>query len=221
MALKGTISDRDAKKKAFELFEEQINKVKECIGDLEDIFEEFYENDDCCEACDELIEIEAKADRVKEQLLELMFKGTFLPLTAEDRLKLVVMNDDVADAAEKTARVLKAYFPVLRGIDKDLKYQMWQMSRKMKELAEHLAKSLELLAEDFEGAYKEAEMVEKMRRDIRHKGFDLVEQLFIDKKEDISIALLVKEIILSLVNVANVAEDASDFVTAIVIKYSY
>ena len=221
MSLRGTISDRDAKKKALDLFDEQIEKVKDCIDDLEDAFEEFYENEDCGKACDELIETEAEADRVKEHLLELLFRGTFLPLTAEDRLNLVIMNDNVADAAEKTARVLKAYFPALRRIDKDMKYQIWQLSRKMTELAEHLANSLELLADDFEGAFKEAKMVETMRRDIRHKGFDLIEQLFKEEKNDISIALLTKEIILNLVNVANVAEDTSDFVTAIVIKYSY
>jgi predicted phosphate transport protein (TIGR00153 family) len=223
MSLKGTISDRDAKKKALDLFEEQINKVQECVGDLEDIFEEFYEHDveDCDEACEDLIKSESEADRLKEQLMELLFKGTFLPLTGEDRLNLVIMNDNVADAAEKTARVFKAYLPALMGIDKDIKYQIFQIAKKIHDISEHLAKALKLLYDDFEGAFKEAEMVEKMRRDVRHKGFTLMEQLFKQKKVDLSIALAVKEIILLLVNVANKAEDASDFVQAIVIKYSY
>jgi hypothetical protein len=221
MTLKGTISDKDAKKKALDLFDKQIEKVQECVEDLEDIFEEFYENVDCSEACEELIESESEADRLKEQLVELLFKGTFLPLTGEDRLKLVVMNDDVADAAEKTARVFLGVVPALSGIDKDIKYRIWQLSKKIHEISEHLAKSLKSLSDDFEGAFKEAEMVEKMRRDVRHKGFKLIEQLFEQKKIDLSIALVIKEIILLLVNVANIAEDASDFVKAIVIKYAY
>lgn len=221
MSLKGTISDRDGKKKALDLFEEQIEKVKECVGDLENVFEEFYEHEDCEEACEELIESEAEADRLKEQLIKLLFKGTFLPLTGEDRLKLVVMNDDVADAAEQTARIFKAALPALWGIDKDLKYKIWQLSKKIHEISEHLAKSLSSLADDFEGAFKEAEIVEKMRRDVRHNGFKLIEQLFKQEKADISKASLVKDIILSIVNVANVAEDTSDFVEALVIKYAY
>ena len=221
MSLKGKISDRDAKKKALELFEEQINKVQECVGDVEDIFEEFYEDDDCEEACEDLIKSEHDADRLKEQLVELLFRGTFLPLTGEDRLKLVVMNDDVADAAEKTARVFKAALPALRGIDIEVKKRLWQLSKKIHDISEHLAKSLKSLSDDFEGAFKEAEMVEKMRREVRHNGFKLIEQLFMEEKADIGRATLVKDIILSVVNIANVAEDTSDFIKALVIKYAY
>jgi len=80
---------------------------------------------------------------------------------------------------------------------------------------------MELLADDFKGAFEAAENVEKMRRDIRHKGYELIEQLFKQKNSDIGATLLVKEIILDILNVADVAEDASDFITAIVVKYAY
>ena len=221
MALKGTISDRDSKNKALELFKEHRNKVKECIVNLEKVFKALYEKGDCNTICETLIKNEAEADRLKEQLIELMFKGTFLPLTGEDRLQLIEMNDNVADAAEKTIRALKAYIPWLWDIDQNLKKEIWQLSRKVTELSEHLAKSMELLADDFKGAFDAAENVEKIRRDIRNKGYELIEQLFKQKNSDIGATLLVKETILDILNVADVAEEASDFITAIVVKYAY
>ncbi len=221
MSLKGTLSDRDSKNKALELFKEHRDKVKECIVNLEEVFEALYKKGDYNTVCAKLVENEAEADRVKEQLIELMFKGTFLPLTGEDRLKLIEMNDNVADAAEKTVRGLKAYLPWLWEIDQNLRKEIWQLSQKVTELSEHLAKSMELLADDFKGAFEAAENVEKMRRDIRHKGYELIEQLFKQKNSDIGATLLVKEIILDILNVADVAEDASDFITAIVVKYAY
>lgn len=221
MSLKGTISDRDNKNRALELFKEHRNKVKECIVNLEEVFKALYEKGDCNTICATLIKNEAEADRLKEQLIELMFKGTFLPLTGEDRLTLIEMNDNVADAAEKTIRALKAYLPRIWEIDQNLKKEIWQLSQKVTKLSEHLAKSMELLADDFKGAFEAAENVEKMRRDIRNKGYELVEQIFKQKNSDIGATLLVKEIIFDILNVADVAEDASDFITAIVIKYAY
>ena len=221
MALKGTISDRDSKNRALELFKEHRNKVIECIVNLEEVFEALYEKGDCNTLCATLIKNEAEADRLKEQLIELLFKGIFLPLTGEDRLKIIEMNDNVADAAEKSIRALKAYLPWLWEIDQNMKYEIWQLSRKVTELSEHLSKAMELLAEDFKGAFEEAENVEKMRRDIRNKGYELIEHLFKQKNSDIGATLLVKEIILDILNVADVAEDASDFITAIVVKYAY
>lgn len=221
MALKGTLSDRDNKTKALELFKEHRNKVKECIVNLEKVFKALYEKGDCNTICETLIKNEAEADRLKEQLIELMFKGTFLPLTGEDRLQLIEMNDNVADAAEKTIRALKAYIPWLWDIDQNLKKEIWQLSRKVTELSEHLVKSMELLADDFKGAFDAAENVEKIRRDIRNKGYELIEQLFKQKNSDIGATLLVKETILDILNVADVAEEASDFITAIVVKYAY
>ena len=42
-----------------------------------------------------------------------------------------------------------------------------------------------------------------------------------EEKADIGRATLVKDIILGIVNIANVAEDTSDFIKALVIKYAY
>jgi len=221
MSLKGSLSDRDSKTKALELFKEHRNKVKECIVNLEEVFKALYEKGDCTTPCARLVKNEAEADRLKEQLIELLFKGAFLPLTGEDRLKIIEMNDNVADAAEKTIRALKAYLPWLWDIDQNLKKEIWQLSHKVTELSEHLAKSMELLADDFKSAFQEAENVEKMRRDVRNKGYELVELLFKQKNSDMGATLLVKEIILDIMNVADVAEDASDFITAIVVKYAY
>jgi len=222
MALKGTISDRDSKDRALELFKDHRNKVKECIVNLEEVFKALYEKGDCNTICATVIKNEAEADRLKEHLIELLFKGTFLPLTAEDRLRLIEMNDNVADAAEKTIRALHAYLPWLwEKIDQNAKFEIWQLSRKVTELSEHLSKSMELLADDFKGAFEAAENVEKMRRDVRNKGYKLIEQLFKQKNSEIGATLLFKEIIFDILNVADVAEDASDYVTAIVIKYAY
>ncbi|MFX1520530.1 MAG: DUF47 domain-containing protein [Promethearchaeota archaeon] len=221
MALKGTISDRDSKDRAIELFKEHRNKVKECIVNLEEVFKAFYEKGNCNTICATLIKNEAEADRLKEQLIELLFKGTFLPLTAEDRLRLIEMNDNVADAAEKTIRALKAYLSRIWEIDQNLKKEIWQLSQKVTELSEHLSKSMELLADDFKAAFEAAESVEKIRREIRNKGYELVEQIFKQKNRDIGATLLTKEIIFDILNVADVAEDASDFITAIVVKYAY
>jgi predicted phosphate transport protein (TIGR00153 family) len=81
-----------------------MEKVAECVGKLDELFDSFLKKDDnLIKLSDEVSKLEHSADLTKNDIRTNLPRGLFLAINKIDLLQILSLQDSIADAAEDIA----------------------------------------------------------------------------------------------------------------------
>lgn len=199
-----------------ELFEEHLYFIGKTLENLEKVFEAIVANDEMSVEihAEETRKMESAADVKRREMENAMYQGAFLPNFRGDFLGLAESFDKVANEAEGVVDQLMLQHMEL---PEDLRGELLKQLRlsidtynAAKEAAVNLFRELNV-AED---KIKETERLENIE-DSHERA--LIKSIF---ERDLSLAekRQLRELVLSIGNIANLSEDCSDRMEIIVLK---
>ena len=201
-------------KSPFKPLVSHIDKVNECINQIKPLFDAFLSNDyEKVESiAKEISTVEHKADKIKDDIRQHLPQSIFLPVDKRDFMHLLSAQDDIADAVEDLAVLMR-----IKNIDvpDTLRQPLMELVNYVVALANDACSMIreleDLLEASFGGA--EAEKVEKMASDLGTAEYEadkmqflLAQKLF--SLSDLSAAdlFLLNELIKKLGGVADQSE---------------
>ncbi len=165
---------------------------------------------------EDVILSEKKCDRIKEKYVQVLFKDKrALPFLVEDRYNILLKLDQVNDKAEFFARFLQVYPFKLYA---DIKEKFTILCDSCYNTVKELINCATLIETDFDGAYKLTFNVESIRREARKAKFELLDILF-KKKDDPTKIYLTSKLVTYIYDIASWAEQTSDYLRGLIIKY--
>ncbi len=168
------------------------------------------------EKFEEIILCEKKCDRLKEQYIELLFKEKrALPFLVEDRYKIITSLDKIVNRYEYLSRYLQVYpFEIYPELRKDLHIY----NKLTFDTNNQLLNCTLLMESNFSAAYEITFEIEKSRREAHNLKFKMLESLFQKTEEPLRVNLTWK--IISLIyDAISAAEELSDYLRGLIIKY--
>ena len=201
-------------KSPFKPLVSHIDKVNECINQIKPLFDAFLSNDyEKVESiAKEISTVEHKADKIKDDIRQHLPQSIFLPVDKRDFMHLLSAQDDIADAVEDLAVLMR-----IKNINvpDTLRQPLMELVNYVVVLANDACSMIreleDLLEASFGGA--EAEKVEKMASDLGTAEYEadkmqflLAQKLF--SLSDLSAAdlFLLNELIKKLGGVADQSE---------------
>ena len=202
-------------KSPFKPLGSHMDKVRACVDQIDPLFKELEKGDyeEVAQISELIVKLEHEADMIKDDIRTHMRQTVFLPVDKKDFMHLLSAQDDIADAVEDLAVLLR-----IKNLDTPDK-----IKAPLADLVEHVIKTANegcnlileleaLLESSFGGA--EAEKVEKATKDLGtleweadRKQFQLAQQLFsLGSQIDASDLLLWNEVIKKLGAVADKTE---------------
>ena len=164
---------------------------------------------------DEIIKAERMCDDIKEELIDSIFsKGAYLPQATEDRYQLVRYMDNIVNKTEVVIRrlVAKEDFP------KRIPHEMPILADKVHQCTDYIQDALKNLDRDFDKARKYAGKVDNAREEARDLDFHIFGRINSPDYTAKDAAYLYK-ISVSLIVVAEAAEQTGDYIRAMTVKY--
>jgi len=198
-----------------ELIKNHLDLVERTIESLRDYLNMYFSDGEKATVIYGRIQtLESDADRVRRKVETDMYSGAFLPNFRGDLLGLIESVDKIANKAEFVADLMELQHPVIPDELKDGILRQIDLSL---ETFRMLKRSIEFLFEDLQKAGEYVILTEK-----REHEEDEVERGNIKKLFELDIErcakLEIKEIIRSIGDIADRAEDSSDRVEIIILK---
>ena len=201
-------------KSPFKPLVSHIDKVNECVDQVIPLFEALQSKDynKVEEISERISTVEHKADKIKDDIRQHLPQSIFLPVDKRDFMHLLSAQDDIADAVEDLAVLMR-----IRNINLPE-----ELSEPLEELVKHVVDTAnvacnmireleDLLEASFGGA--EAEKVEKMASELGTSEYEADKKQFLLAKklfslDDLNAAdlLLLNELIKKLGGVADQSE---------------
>ena len=202
-------------KSPFKPLGSHMDKVRACVDQIDPLFQALGKGDyaEVAQISELIVKLEHEADIIKDDIRTHMRQTVFLPVDKKDFMLLLSAQDDISDAVEDLAVLLR-----IKNLDTPDK-----IKAPLADLVEHVIKTANegcnlileleaLLESSFGGA--EAEKVEKATKDLGtleweadRKQFQLAQQLFsLGSQIDASDLLLWNEVIKKLGAVADKTE---------------
>lgn len=163
----------------------------------------------------EIIALERKADKIKDELFEKIFsKRAYLPQQAQDRHRLVIHMDSVIDASEDAVRIM------LIGRKFKPPEHIHQIAEKGWICTDYLQDAIKYLFEDFDKSVEFTLKVDKVREEARDLQFELLKELFNEDRYNAKEVNLFRAISERILKVAITAEETGDFIRALAVKHA-
>ncbi len=166
---------------------------------------------------DEVIQCEHNADRAKENYINLLYKNRrALPFLVEDRYRLIKYLDIISDNSEDLAMRLKVYpFELFDEIKEDIKI----INDLYQETIDILIDMVNLMETDFKTAYNKSFHIETLKRNAREMKFRVLEVIYKKPKEKSLRIYLTSKICIKIFDMILRAEEISDFLRSLIVKY--
>jgi len=166
---------------------------------------------------DDVIQCEHNADVAKEKYINILYSDKrALPFLIEDRYRLIKYLDIISDNSEELARGLKVYY---FSFYEDIKEEMRLLNDLYEKSIEALIKMIELMETDFKTAYRLSFDIETFKRQARESKFKILNVIY-QKSEEKSIKVyLTSKICIKLFDMILRAEEISDFLRSLIVKY--
>jgi predicted phosphate transport protein (TIGR00153 family) len=166
---------------------------------------------------DKVIECEHKADRAKEKYIDILYKDKrALPFLVEDRYRLIKYLDDLSDNSEELARGLKVFpFELFNDIKKDMKV----INDLYQQTIDTLVDMVNLMETDFKTAYQKSFHIETLKRSARDAKYNILGLIYQKPEEKSLRVYLTSKICIKLFDMIVRAEEISDFLRSLIIKY--
>jgi len=166
---------------------------------------------------EEVIQCEHSGDVAKENYINILYMDKrSLPFLVEDRYRLIKYLDIVSDKSEELARGLLV-FPF--DLYDDIKEEMKKLNDLYEEAVKLLIEMINLMETDFKTAYQKSFYVETLKRRGRDSKFKILDVIY-KKSEDKSLQIyLISKICIKLFDMIERAEEISDFLRSLIVKY--
>jgi predicted phosphate transport protein (TIGR00153 family) len=211
-------------RRVLELVSDHFALVANAVKELEPLLEAAkggnWEKVD--EVSRKVAELETLADGLHRDAVLAISQGAFFSGTRDDFLQLMEQNDEVADAAQNAARILadspieRTSFHILYGVPKASLGDLYLLLQTVVGL---LGESISKLDSDAELAVSKALLVERAEEEADEVKDQMIKRIFAHKSElDVLTLLQLRDFVLKLDEIADAAEDSSDFVISLVAK---
>ncbi|MHA1804500.1 MAG: DUF47 family protein, partial [Promethearchaeota archaeon] len=163
-----------------------------------------------------VIQSEHALDKIKDEYIKVLYEEKrALPFLVEDRYRIIKYLDRISDESEDLAHLLRIYpFVFYEDIKEPLKNINDLCLDVMKELAELVS----LMERDFKTAYQKTFYIENLKRKARNFKYHVLEDIY--KKTDKTLMIyLTAKIIIKLYDMIVHAEEISDYLRSLIIKY--
>ncbi|MFX1593919.1 MAG: DUF47 family protein [Promethearchaeota archaeon] len=166
---------------------------------------------------DKVIQSEHNADRAKEEYINILYKDKrALPFLVEDRYRMIKYLDIISDNSEELARGLKVYpFELFDDIKEDLK----TLNDLYQETIDNLVDMVNLMETDFKTAYQNSFHIETLKRSAREAKYKILGVIYKKPQEKSLRVYLTSKIIIKLFDMILRAEEISDFLRSLIVKY--
>jgi len=165
----------------------------------------------------EIIAVEKKADRLKDELIELFMKRETMAFSRGDRIELLEHIDIVFDQIEYAIRMIETH-PIEPYTKTPIKTHLQQFSHDIEEIVKTLAGAVNMAEEDLPKAIQATRMIEDLRRHTRDHYFEIIEDILKGDYADIE-KMLLSSGTEYMIKIIDSAEEASDFLRMLAIKY--
>lgn len=200
-----------------ESVQEFLGKVSLSVSNLKNAIDLYIEGD--CRGFEKAVasvsSAEQEADDIRRQLEASIFKFKLLPYTRTDYVNLLEMTDDIADKAEICAKLLGVYKP---KISKKIALSVSKLMHETQQTVETLKEAILALNSDLEIARQKADETELKRELARNIEFDTLKLVFSGNDKDL-VKFSLNEIVSIIGGIADKAEEVSDVVSALSVKY--
>ena len=199
------------------LVREHLEKVSTTLVSLKNLLEAYLSQqfDRIAELAEEVREFEHEADVVRRKVENIMYSGAFLPNFRGDLLGIIEAADKVANKAEYVADLLEIERPYIPdSLNEEIKALLDRSIETydaLKQAIEYLFIDLNRVMEFVDATEVKEHQVDGIERDLLRKIFSL---------QDISHGqkMHLKDLIRSLADIADRAEDCSDRVQIVSLK---
>jgi predicted phosphate transport protein (TIGR00153 family) len=198
-------------------FQEEIrNGAEKLFFYMSDFIDNKFDETEADEKFQEIILCEKKCDRLKEKYLELLFKEKrALPFLLQDRYKILIPLDKIVNRFEYLSRYVQVYpFEIYPELRKSLN----KLNEYTFEIMNQLLNCTLLMETSFSGANEITYDIEQLRRNAHDLKFKMLDTIFSKKDEPLRVNLTWK-IISLLYDIISAAEEISDFLRELIIKY--
>jgi len=166
---------------------------------------------------DDVIQCEHNADRAKEKYIDILYKDKrALPFLVEDRYRLIKYLDIISDNSEELSMSLKVYpFELFDDVKSDTK----SINDLYQETIETLVEMVNLMETDFKTAYKKSFHIETLKRNAREAKYKILGLVYQKPQEKSLRVYLTSKIFIKLFDMIVRAEEISDFLRSLIVKY--
>ncbi len=166
---------------------------------------------------EDVIKCEHDGDVAKENYIKILYEDKrALPFLIEDRYRLIKYIDTVSDKSEELARGLQV-FPF--DCYDDIKEDMKTLNDTYEEAVKLLIEMINLMETDFKTVFQKSFNMETLKRNGRESKFRILEVIY-KKSEEKSLQIyLTSKICIKLFDMIGMAEEISDFLRSLIIKY--
>ena len=166
---------------------------------------------------EEVVKSEHEGDIAKEKYINILYQDQrALPFLIEDRYRLIKYLDIVSDKSEELARGLQVFpFDCYDDIKEDLK----NLNNTYEDTIKLLIDMINLMETDFKTAYQKSFEIEALKRKGRELKFKILGMIY-QKSEEKSLRIyLTSKICIKLFDMITYAEEISDFLRSLIVKY--
>ncbi len=164
---------------------------------------------------DEIIALERKMDRKKEELIEeILCQHAYLPQQTEERHQLINLMDSIIDTAEHAVRIMwtgRKFKPPKR---------MELLAEKVWSCTDYLQDAVKYLYGDFKKSVEITRKVDELREEARDMEFELLEEVFNEGDYSAAEIQLFVEAAHWVTKVAVQSEVTGDFLRELAVRYS-
>ncbi|MHA1264675.1 MAG: DUF47 domain-containing protein [Candidatus Helarchaeota archaeon] len=168
-------------------------------------------------ALEAIIQIEKHADRLKDELIEKFIKRETMAFSRGDRIQLIERIDIVLDKIEYCARMIQAHMKLIKNYGA-VAEEFKKYTKDLVEVVKTLSSAIDATEEDLQKAIEGTRLVEELRRHARAHSFQIMALIMEQELPDIVKMLLYTEMEYML-SILDEAEESSDFLRMIAIKY--
>ena len=166
---------------------------------------------------EKVLQCERNADRAKEKYINMLYKDKrALPFLIEDRYRLIKYLDIVSDSSEELALGLKVYpFEFFDDIKEDVK----TINDLYQDTIDTLVEMVNLMETDFKTAYQKSFHIETLKRSAREVKYKILGKIYQKPQEKSLRVYLTSKICIKIFDMIMRAEEISDFLRSLIVKY--
>ncbi len=165
----------------------------------------------------EIIQDEKKADRLKDELVQLFMERETMAFSRSDRLELLEVMDTVFDKIEYCVRMVEAH-PMDPYTREPAAKHLQQFSHDIEEIVKALVGAVNMAEDDLQKTIEATRLIEELRRHARDHSFNVIEDILQGDYTDLE-KMLLSTTTEYMIDIMDTAEEAGDFLRKIAIKY--
>lgn len=160
---------------------------------------------------------EGKADELRREIIETLYKGAFFPMVREDLVNYIAKQDKIADSAESCCDFIISQLP---KVPEEFSEDLLRLSIATRETLFPLKDAVEHYFEDHKKIRSSIKEVNIKEEEADTLEWHLTEKIFQSKNIVLAEKMHLREFVFHIIHISDVIEDTADMLDSVVIKRS-